>query len=370
MLAIASQFAGTGFATVSIDFVAHGSRARRISNDATKGCADAAGPPARPNPSDDPQCYAPFLSANLGGTRDNMRQSVLDMHSLIASVKACGTTDCGLLKVDPTKILYAGISLGGIMGSMVVATNPDIKAAGLNVPGVGWVDILENTQTLAIRCSLVDGLIGAGILTGMPSSAGAGALCLGDEWKMQAGYRQFSAIGRWVLDPADPANFTRKLAAKKILIQEVVGDTVVPNIATDNEGALVGLMSMAGDRMFPVCAAGVRAGLACGTDADCPASSCARAPSAAITTMPTMNKFVKHSPVPADPAVSFAGNVFAHASLLRPTGRCSVTTATVCGEPGKPTGCPATENCLPSNDGSLGTVRLQTDLITFLVLNR
>ena len=372
MFAIASQFAGAGFATVSIDAVAHGSRARRISSDAAKGCADAAGPPARPNPSDDPQCYALFLSPNLGATRDNIRQSMTDLHSTIASVKACGTTACGLLKVDPTKIVYAGISLGGIMGSAVAATNPDIKAAALNVPGVGWVDILENTQTLAIRCSLVDGLIGAGILTGMPSSAGAGALCLTDEWKTQPGYRQFSAIGRWVLDPADPANFTRKLAAKRFLIQEVVGDLVVPNVATDNEAALTGLMAATADKYFPVCTAGVRAGLACGSDAQCPGGTCAlqQPPSAAITTMPMTNKFTKHVTLAPDAATSFAGNIFGHASLLRPPGRCSVTMTTVCGEPGKATGCPATEICASSPDGNLGTARLQTDLITFLVLNR
>ncbi len=372
MFAIASQFAGAGFATVSIDFVAHGSRARRTSSDVAKGCADVVGPPARPNPGDDPQCYAPFLSPNLGGTRDNIRQSVVDLHSLVASVKACGAASCGLLKVDPTKIVYAGISLGGIMGSVVSSTNPDIKAAALNVPGVGWVDILENTQTLAIRCSLVDGLIGAGIVTGALSSTGAGALCLGDAWKTQAGYRQFSAIGRWILDSADPANYTRKLATKRILIQKVMGDTVVPNVATDNAGALVGLTAMTADRYFPVCAGGVRAGMACGSDAQCPASTCAlqQPPSAAITTGPMTNKFINHPPLAPDAAISFAGNVFGHASLLRPTGRCSVTTATVCGEPGKATGCPATETCAPSSDGSLATARLQTDLITFLVLNR
>ena len=69
--------------------------------------------------------------------------------------------------------------------------------------------------------------------------AGTG-LCTTEAWKAQPGYRQFSVIARWVLDPADPANFTRKLATRKFLIQEVVGDQVVPNVATENEGALVG----------------------------------------------------------------------------------------------------------------------------------
>ena len=45
------------------------------------------------------------------------------------------------------------------MGSISVGASSDIKAAVLNVPGVGWADILENTQTLQISCQLVDGLI-------------------------------------------------------------------------------------------------------------------------------------------------------------------------------------------------------------------
>ena len=39
--------------------------------------------------------------------------------SLIAALKACGTTNCGSFTVDPTHIEYLGISLGGIIGSPV-----------------------------------------------------------------------------------------------------------------------------------------------------------------------------------------------------------------------------------------------------------
>lgn len=327
LLAIASQFASQGFNSIAIDFVAHGSRAKRISN--TGSCVDIAGPPAAPTPGTHPQCYAPFLSPNLGATRDNIRQSVLDIHATVAALKACGATNCGLLKVDPTKILYTGISLGGILGSTATATNPDLKASVLNVPGVGWVDILENTQSNAIKCSLVDGLIAAGILTGMPSSTGAGALCLTDAWKTQPGYRTFSAIGRWVLDPADPANFTRKLAAKKILIQEVIGDMVVANVTTENEGKLTGLISAT---MPPLAA-------------DC--GQPAPAPSAAITAgagaMGTPSKFVQYTNIAPGTTGCTLGNAFVHSSLLAPT---------------------------TGTEGSLGTQRLQVDAITFLVLNR
>ena len=52
-----------------------------------------------------------------------------------------------------------------------------------------------------------------------------------------------------VLDSADGANFTKMLATRRFLIQEVIGDKVVPNIATDNEGKLVGLMPQQADPM-------------------------------------------------------------------------------------------------------------------------
>ncbi len=317
--AIAPQLAANGFQTVAIDFVGHDSRAIRTSVDAARGCTATSTVGAAP------QCFAPFLSANLAVTRDNIRQSVLDLQSLVQSMKTCGTTMCGPLVVDAARIVYLGISLGGIMGTVATATSPDIKAATLNVPGAGWVDILENTETLAIRCTLVDGLIDAGIVAGekydpkgTPDPADDTGLCTGQEWKTQPGYRQFSAIGRWILDPADPANFMRRLAAKRFLIQEVVGDTVVPNLATDRQALLAGLtMPLTAD----------------------PQTTAAPDPSDAITMMAMTNKFVKYPTLAGPPP-----NIFGHASLLRPA----------------------------TNDvgGQLGTLRLQTDAITYLVLNR
>ncbi|HEX2685841.1 MAG TPA: hypothetical protein VHN14_04455 [Kofleriaceae bacterium] len=328
LFAIAPQLAQAGFASVAIDFVAHDSRAIRTSTDAAKGCADSGG--TRPDPTKFPQCYAPFLSTDLAGTRDNFRQTVLDLEGLVAALKACGTAGCGALQVDAAHLVYLGLSLGGIVGSTLVANVPDFKAAVLNVPGVGLVDILENTASLAIRCSLVDALIAVGVVTGAPFNPADGTgLCTTEAWKAQAGYQQFSVIARWGLDPADGANFTRKLAGRRILIQEVVDDQVVPNIATDREGALVGLMPANADV----------------------AASATPAPSAAIAPAnPNMNKWVRYPAVPGDGG-TFPGNAFEHPSLLLPAG----TDMT------HPAGTPA---------GQLGTARVQTDAITFLFNNR
>lgn len=334
VFAIAGQLAAAGFATVAIDAVGHDSRAVRVSTNAALGCADSATstrPDRGPSPVSFPQCYAPLLSSNLGATRDAIRQTVVDQQRLVAALKACGTTQCGTLKVDPMKILYMGQSLGGLIGSISAAVTPDLKAAVLNAPAVGWVDILENTGTLRLQCTLVDGLIDAGILNGEKSNLAAmppTGLCTTPAWKAQPGYRQFSVIGRWILDPADPANFTGRLAARRFLIQEIVGDTVFPNVATTNEGMLVGLTPAAAAPAVP----------------PLPLSA-----SGAITTNPMTSKWVRYAMLPADAGTGFPGNSFHHGSLLSPSPI-----------PGQ----------APTNDFLLGTARLQTDAITYLVFNR
>jgi dienelactone hydrolase len=334
--AIAGSLANAGFLTVAIDAVAHDSRAVRISNAAALGCTDVATSTRLdkgPSPIDFPQCYAPFLSTNLGATRDAIRQTVLDQQRLVAALKACGTTACNSVKIDPTKIVYLGQSLGGIIGAISVGLMPDIKAAALNVTGVGWVDILENTATLRIQCLLVDGLIDAGILVGEKSSPPGNptmGLCTTPAWKTQPGYQQFSVIGRWIFDPADPANYTRKLAQKRVLLQEVDKDTVVPNLTTANLGALLGLMSAAADPAVP------------------PVPPAPPA-SAAITTNPMTSKWVRYVNLPANGGTGFPGNTFHHASLLSPTL-----------DPTQP----------PTPDGSLGVARVLSDVITYLSINR
>jgi dienelactone hydrolase len=339
VLAIAGRLAAQGFATVAIDAVGHDSRAVRVSSNAAIGCADVGTPPmcqrpdCGPSPVDFPQCYAPFLSPNLGATRDGIRQTVVDQLRLLAGLKACGTTACNTLMVDPAHIVYLGQSLGGILGSITMGATADLKAGVLNVAGAGWVDILEGTKTLRLQCQLVDGLIDAGILMGEKSNLAAmpptGLCTMPENWKAQPGYRQFAVIGRWIMDPADPANFNRRLAPRRFLIQEAGDDTVVPNTATANLAMLGGQAT---------------AGMAD------PATAVPPLPSAAITTSPMSSKWVRYPTLPANGA--FPGNTFHHASLLSPT------LAPL--PPGTP----------PPTDGALGTARMQTDAITYLVFNR
>jgi pimeloyl-ACP methyl ester carboxylesterase len=322
---LAPSLARAGFASVAIDFVAHGSRAVKVSTAPEIGCAGTT------TPGGAPQCYAPIFSSNLAGTRDNVRQTVLDLQTLVKSVRLCTTAaPCGPLAVDPDNVGYIGISLGGIIGSMVSAESEGLEAAVTNVAGAGLIDIIENTQTLAIKCSLVDSLIDAGVVTGDKWNLGMNtttAACLSEEWKTQPSYRSFANVARWILDSSDPANYAAKLATRTTLLQEVIGDLVVPNIATDQLGALSGRLPAAAD----------------------PATSAPPfPPSEAISTNPTQSKWITYTNLPPDAGSGFPGNTFQHASLLAPAA--SVTT------PAGP-------------DGQLGTARVQTDALYFLVQN-
>ncbi len=335
VLGVAGALASQGFAIVAIDAVNHGSRAVRVSNVASaipaENCVDVGvgipgpRPDLGPDPTTHSDCYAPVLSADLAATRDSFRQTALDIEQLVTSLKACGTTACGKLKVDPTKILYLGHSLIG--GNLGVLATPftDVKASVFNAAGAGWLDIIENTeQTATFQCPLVDALIQAGFLMGAPYDKTAmTGLCTTDAWKTMPGYRQFASIGRWLLDPADPANFASQLATKTWLLQEIQDDDVVPNVTTDNLGAFAGQP---------------RGDASCGVP-----FGPSVPPSTALLANPTQSHFLQYVQyAPGSPECP-PGNTYSHGSLLKPDA---------------------------GSAGQLATVRLQTDMVYFFLSNK
>jgi hypothetical protein len=182
----------------------------------------------------------------------------------------------------------------------------------------------------------------------------ATGLCATDAWKQSPAYQQFSGIARWVLDPADGANYASMLAMRRFLIQEVVNDEVVPNIATNDEGALVGLMPQTADPYAP-------------NNVGVPDGA-----SSAILTNPVANKWLQYPTLPStDAATGGFGNAFQHASLLSPVsplvapGHCSNDPATACVLSST---CQGSAVCV--YPGTLGTARVQTDAITYLLFNK
>jgi hypothetical protein len=161
-------------------------------------------------------------------------------------------------------------------------------------------------------------------------------LCTTDAWKTAPGYRQFAAIARWILDPADPANFGAKLAERRFLLERIDEDEVVPNLATDRLGEIA-------DQLLGDASCGV------------PMGTSGIVPSTALLAAPKQSQFLDYVTVPPGSASCPPGNTFTHGSLLQPapsvTGlTCNITTGAGC-------------------DGTFATVRLQTDSIYFLLSN-
>lgn len=173
---------------------------------------------------------------NFARTRDGMRQTVLDMLNLNASigdmdVDADGTAD----DLDPAKVYFIGHSLGAIIGTTFVAVNndsavrtyntslPKIQAAILGNGGAGVVKLLENSPSI-------------GAVKILPGLKAANATLV----QGSANLEKFFGVMQAMVDSADPINFASGAGIKDtpVLVYEAVGgvggaktDLVVPNNA-------------------------------------------------------------------------------------------------------------------------------------------
>ncbi len=111
-------------------------------------------------------------------------------------------------KPDPANVMWAGGSLGGIMGLVETAADPSLRYAVLNVPGAAWTHFVPK--------SLIFTMI-AGLLT-TPYQGTLNAL-----------HAVAMSQGDW--DEIDGAAWSPQLAQRNaaFLIQESIGDPVVPN---------------------------------------------------------------------------------------------------------------------------------------------
>lgn len=330
LLPLAGTLAAAGIASVSVDALDHGVRAVQISTDAAIGC-DGAGEGRSCldvfGPTCAAQCYAPLLSSNLAVTRDHLRQTVLDHLALAHALAGCAEPGaCGNLQVDPARIGFVGQSLGALIGGVSVAVAGDVSAAVLNVGGADWLRVLTETDTLAIRCPLVDALIAGGVIEGDPWNRGANpaATCVGEAWKEDPGFRDFAAAARWILDPVDAVNFVGAYVASDappVLVSEVVADPVVPNSATATFAEAIGLTPSEG------------------------AVAASATPEPTPAALEPGSVWIRYQNLDANPAMMFPGNAYGHGSLLQPA------------EPSPSMG---------EASGQLGTVRIRVDAVSFL----
>jgi hypothetical protein len=203
-LAIADAAAQAGFGVIAIDAVLHGDRSAVIN-----GVQQPSG--------------TGFLNVTHPAlTRDNFYQSNNDMYSESRLIEVGHTNfDGGQVPLfAPGFQVFVGQSLGGILGTTFTATEEDVATSVLNVPGGRFAYLINNSPTLGppVQATLA--------AEGAPVGSYNYVLAL---WLTQT-----------VLDDVDPFNYGPTLlngalsnnVAHQVLVQEMIGDQVVPNTAT------------------------------------------------------------------------------------------------------------------------------------------
>lgn len=171
MMAAANVWAREGFATVAINLATHGPRADATDTDLLKDVSSRVTPwyPAAGTGKthygsyDGPDGFSDTEggAGNLVGAyvnfvtlRDQLRQSALDLSSLVRMIKS--SPDLGPLslavpgaKLDGSKIAFYGVSFGAIIGTIFVGQEPDVQHVILNVGGGGLaIELTPNSPSL------------------------------------------------------------------------------------------------------------------------------------------------------------------------------------------------------------------------------
>lgn len=249
VLFLADKLADEGFAAMAIDLPLHGERTACTLDShcesgatcATDGVcvkngkrADFARLPApagwgNGTPTATGQAFVDV--ENLSGSRDHFRQAIIDLSAQTRLIQKMDWRPVtGGFHLDGGNVYYAGISLGGILGGNLSASDPVFKAMLLNVGGAGIVDLMQESTTFGPV--LRSGLAEKGIEEGTPA------------------FSAFVNAARWVLDEIDPINLavygahsprsyvhpetgeTLTAPKKRLRLHMAQGDTVVPNAST------------------------------------------------------------------------------------------------------------------------------------------
>ncbi|MGI8988905.1 MAG: alpha/beta hydrolase family protein [Bryobacteraceae bacterium] len=257
--AVASTLAQAGFATVAINVFGHGG-----GSNGTVVLTDKSGNTTEiptggrgldidgDGTIDDTEgCVLPGLS----GSRDCLRQTVVDLMQLVRVIQSgVDVAGDGSIAFDPSRIYYGGQSFGSIYGTILMAVEPTIQTAALNVGGGSVVEILRLSpafhllaaQALALRAPPLLNVMGRDFNDNSPLRYRAAVV---NNVPGAIDIQNFFDFAEWYESPGDPIPFAPHLRSstlpnvpiKNVLWQEAKGDKTVPNPASSN---LVGSANM------------------------------------------------------------------------------------------------------------------------------
>ena len=217
--AVAGTYASQGFVVASIDLVLHGltdpanplfsGDERTFDLDLVDNATGASGPDGV---IDSSGSYFINLSSLLT-SRDNLRQSALDIIQLVNALPNLDLDGDTAADIDPARIHFAGLSLGAMVGTVANAMPIPTLSAYLNAPGGGIANLVRDSASLGPRIQA--GLEAAGLVADTTL------------------YEQFFRDAQTAVDAGDPVNFIAgTVAARPVLLTQIIDDQVVPNSAT------------------------------------------------------------------------------------------------------------------------------------------
>jgi hypothetical protein len=189
---------------------------------------------------------------NLGAMRDQLRQAALDTATVVRVLAADPdlsplATTSAAPRVDASRIVYIGESLGSVEGELAAAIVPEVKSWIFSVGG-GGVLLEAGTHGPGIASLLA---VGAGLTFGRPRDRF-------DE------YHPLVTLAQTAIEPGDPLLYAAHLVKqprlgtpRNVLQIEVLNDELLSNegneayaraggffLATPNEGSNAGVRSL------------------------------------------------------------------------------------------------------------------------------
>jgi hypothetical protein len=132
----------------------------------------------------------------------------------------------GVVAVDPSRVWFHGISLGGILGTTFMGYDPDCDRGALNVFGGVWSTLFQRNDGWS-----------------------ALHLAVGGAYPAPDDQQVLLALAQSLFDPTDPINLAPHLfvdrlpgvSERHLLFQEAVGDSAVSNLGTETVARTMGV---------------------------------------------------------------------------------------------------------------------------------
>lgn len=151
--------------------------------------------------------------------RENLRQASFDKQQVLQLLAAQPDIDGdGTPDVNASRVVYWGISLGGIMGADFVGQTDKVDAGIFSIAGARLISVATDSANFSGFADLLSNLVG-----------GKDAL------------KRLASPAQTLIDAGDPVNWAARLVKDRfdagrpphILMQMVMDDEVVPNVSTE-----------------------------------------------------------------------------------------------------------------------------------------